>query len=369
MSENERSLAWELMQRGYALPDGPTRASLLEEAVRRAEASGDLDLAFEARRRFIEAATFAGLPEKALVALSWCLAQSDRDPRRFPEAWLLWEYRWVCVGFKRLPQISRRQILDTLDDMQRRYVRCGWSLRPVYARRCHTHMMLGDLDLGRHFLPLWQETPPDKEADCRACEIDFQLECLACLDEDERVIAGAVPILRGDLGCNWIPHKTLARILLPLVRRGRVAEAMRHHRQGYRLIPHNRYFVAQAAEHLVFLVLTDNLAPALKLFEHHLAWTLGTLELDGAFRIYLAVRFLLERLRASGKESVGVRLPEGFDACRTNGAYGVAALEEWFTRAAEGLARRFDARNGNDTYARQLARNRRLKELVVPFPV
>ena len=78
----------ELMDEARCLPNTPTRVAMLEEAVREADLCNDAQLGFEARTELVEAATFSGLREKAMVAYSWCLAHYDRNHCYIP-----W---WFC---------------------------------------------------------------------------------------------------------------------------------------------------------------------------------------------------------------------------------------------------------------------------------
>ena len=75
----------ELLEQAWLLGHCPEQVALAEEAVRLADAHGDVELGFQARELLIEAGAFAGFPEKALVAFTWNLAQCDRDPQRFSE--------------------------------------------------------------------------------------------------------------------------------------------------------------------------------------------------------------------------------------------------------------------------------------------
>lgn len=97
----------ELQEEAWGLPDGPSKLALLEEAVRLADTHQDVELGDEVRADLIRTATFCGYPEKALVAFSWRLAQSDRDPKSFPETDLLWEFKWITDSLPGFPQIAQ----------------------------------------------------------------------------------------------------------------------------------------------------------------------------------------------------------------------------------------------------------------------
>jgi hypothetical protein len=369
MSADYLSDVEELMARADELADGPGRLALIEEAVRLADTHQDLGLGFELRGDLIRTATFSGYPEKSLVAFSWRLAQCDRDPRRFSEYDLLWEYKWVTDSLAAFPQITRGQIDDALTDMARRYERCGLGLQPVHKLRCLLALDMQDLAEARAHYRAWKRAGRDGGSDCLACEHNHEVKYFLATGQDDKALQTAGPILAGPLRCAEIPHATLSLVLFPLLRQGRPGEAMAHHHRGYRLVAGNRKFVGEAGKHLTFLALTDNLARAVKLFEKHLAWAVETRDLLLRFDFYLAARFLLERVAEAGEGALKLRLPASFPAHQEGGRYEVAALAAWFEAALGELAGRFDARNGNDGFARRLHEARGWKEWVTPFPL
>ncbi|HJT77297.1 MAG TPA: hypothetical protein VJ739_08850 [Gemmataceae bacterium] len=369
MSAEANAPVEELLRQAGALEDGPSRIALLEEAVRLADSHNDVALGYRVRKELTKAGTFGGYPEKALVSFSWCLAQCDRRPEEFRDIDLLWHYKWVTNHLALFPQFSREQIEAMLEDMTRRYRRAGVSLRAVQKLRRDLAVEMGDPDAAaRHHL-LWLASPRGWPADCPACDQNALAEYLVFAGKDEAALEAARPILQGTLRCTCIPHCTLALVLLPLFRLGRLAETVAHHQKGYRLILRNRNYLKEAARHLAFLTLTDNLSRCVVLLERHLPWALETAEVGNRFEFYLAARLLAERLRDAGRAAVRLRLPRAFPLYEDGGRYETAVLLAWLEGALQGLAARFDARNGNDSFRRRLAENRRLKEQVIPFPV
>src|SRR5437868_5986567 len=94
----------------WGLEASPAKVAILEQAVQLADSLGDASESFDIRQQLIEAATFGGMEDRALVAFSWCLAQSDKDPDRFPEEDLLWKYKWILAGITDYPGISLAKI-------------------------------------------------------------------------------------------------------------------------------------------------------------------------------------------------------------------------------------------------------------------
>jgi hypothetical protein len=343
--------------------------ALLEEAVRLADTRQDADLGFELREDLIWAATFGGFPEKSLVAFSWRLAQCDRDPERFSERDLLWQYKWIVASLPRFPQISRQQIENLLEDMKQRCLRQGAGMRSVHKVRWLVAMRMHDDAAARKHYAAWNRTRQDFNSDCPACDQDDRVDFQLFLGRDAKALELAQPILNGSLRCLEVPHCTLASLLLPLVRLGRAAEAMPLHHRGYRLIGNNPAFVEQAAEHLVFLALTDNLPKAIGLLEKHLSCALATANLKVRFTFFNVVRFLLERIAESGQATLRLRLPRDFPALEESGRYEVVPLRSWFDGACEDLAAQFDARNGNDGFTRLLDQPKKLRPWVTPCPL
>jgi hypothetical protein len=368
VSEDHVNRILDLLDEASTLDEGPSQVMLLEEAVRLADSHGDVPLGFEARAELIQSCTFGGFPEKALVAFSWCLAQSDRAPDRFSAHDLLWKYKWIVGSLPGFPQIVREQIASALEDMKRRFLQAGAGLQVVHKLQCEIAMDLGDQDVAVRHERDWQQLPRDHLSDCRACEVDAHIDFLLYVGQDERAVAEAEPVLRGELRCAEIPQRTLGRVLLPLLRLGRAGEAMAHHRKGYRMIAGNRKFLNQLANHLTFLTLTGNLPRAVRVLERHLPFALETVELSWRFAFYLAARLLLDQLRAGGKDQLPLRLPSSFPGHRPSGRSAIADLETWFDHELNGLAARFNERNGNDWFSRRIAESQALKRWACRVP-
>jgi hypothetical protein len=357
----------QMLEEAYRLSDGPAKLALLEDAVRLADKNQHLELGDSLRSDLIRTATFAGYPDKALAAFSWRLAQADHDPRRFPESELLWEYKWITESLPGSPQVTRPQIEDMLEDMATRYQRSSASLRAIHKLRCQIAMAMHErAEASKHYRK-WEKTPRDWNTDCAACEQHHRVRFQLFQGKTEDAVEEAEPILRGSLRCAEVPHSTYATVLMPLLQLERLPEAMKYHQKGYRLIAENRKFLDEVAEHITFLTLTDNLAQAVKLFEQHLQWALDTKDLHGRWKFYLAAHFLFGRLVETGQTDLILRLPLSFPLYKEECSYDAEELAAWVEEECRSLAEQFDARNGNEGFAKRLAGNARLKKWVSPF--
>jgi hypothetical protein len=361
----------ELFIQSYYLEEGDAKIMLLEEAVRLADICGDFSLAYDARTLLINAATFGGAPEKAFVAYSWCLAQFDQRgaAEGIDERELLWMYKWILSHVTSFPQISKAQILEMLDDMAARYRRAGYSLRPNYMLRNRIYRFWDEAEAAEFFRKA-QETYRDGTSDCAACELDDAVSFALRRNEDAEAVSLAAPIIQGRLRCGSVPKITFADLLLPLLRLGRVDEAVSLHLQGYRLIARGaKAYISSVADHITFLVLTGNFDRAVRIFEKHLADASSLADLATKFDYYIASWLLHDELPERGRETLKLRLPRTLEVYEESGTYRTADLAAWFLRQLHALAARFDARNESDHFARSIHETAALKQLRFPHPI
>ncbi len=359
----------ELLARATRLKHGEAKVMALEEAVRLADTHGDLDLAFEVRDELIDAATFGGFPDKALVAFAWCRAQAKKNPERFETDLLLWKQKWVVGRLDDFPHITRKQIQDALDDIEQTYARVDAGKRSVLKLRYQTARDMGETAAAEAYWAQWVAAPRDHLTDCRACDLDDEIDHHIDRGEYAQALQKARPILEGRSSCAEIPHLTYASVLYPMLKLGRLEEARDCHMRGYPMIQRNRDFLAAVGEHLEFLALTDNLSRGLELFEKHLGWALDHASWRDRFTFYTAAEFLLSRVVSGGRDTVSLRLPKAFPLHQAKGAYASRELHGWVQSQANEIAARFDTRNGTGHFQRLLERTRGLEKDVSPFPI
>lgn len=367
--EEEFEDAGEIIKQARYMEHGDTRIMLMEEAVRAADRRGDEIEQLNAREELIESATFGAAPEKALVAFSWCLARYNEIGNSYTRWTVLWKYKWIMNTIYCFPQISKEKIEEMHLDMASHYLRAGYSLRPVYESRMHTAMFWGDRKETKKQYNAWQAAPRDSIANCPACETNGQATYYFYLERYEQGLHKAAPLLGGSLKCSTVPQRTYGIVLMPLFRLGRVDEAMQYHRKGYRLIMHNKDYLNSIAEHMVFLVVTDNLERALDVLENYLSWALSASDQSARFKFYKAALLLLDLLQERGKERLWLRLPEAFPLWRESREYEVSELLRWFEDATHSLAKKFNERNGNDYFTRRIDETMQLKKIISPHPM
>lgn len=359
----------ELLRTTWDLEPGPAKVAVFEEAVRLADAQNDVPLAFELREELIEAATFGGSPEVAIVAYAWCLAAFDRDPDNdFNLYGLLWKYKWVLDAAADYPTVGRAQIRDMLADMERRYTAAGFGMHPVHQTAREVYRVMGDFAAAKAAHALVKRSPRDALSNCPACEEHAQVKYYLDQGKPAQAIKKAEPLVAGRVSCAEVPHVTYSYLLLPVLFAGDAATAAEYHRRGVRLIGTNPKHVACAARHLTFLAVTDNLVPAARYLEKHVGNALATTCPAWRFDFAGAAAFVLDRLLARPRP-LRVRVPAGADLPAGLDPTDLTALRDHFRADARELAAAFDARNGNDHFTRRLADLDALHQRVTPAPL
>ena len=347
----------ELLERASALERGPEQVSLIEEALKLADLRRDEDLGYRARTELIEAGTFAGFPEKVLVAFTWCLARCDRDPERFDEFDLLWQYKWVALHLPNFPQIPRAKLEEVFQDMEQRYTRSGRNLRPVHKLRWIMHRDMGEPEAALQAWRAARRLPRDYGADCPACERNDEVAYHLFRGQPKQAIATALPLLSGLESCASVPEVTFARVLRPLLSLGRREEAERYHRQGYPRVRGDRGFLSALGDHLAYAAITSDFPRAREVLSESLRMVLETSDKQEAFAFLCAAVVWADAELAAGSARVPLTLPAQVPG-RGEEGYDLGALAPWLEARAAELAARFDARNGTPHHAERLAQDR-----------
>jgi hypothetical protein len=351
-----------LLEEAEELDYGAERIAKCEEAVRLADEAKHDTAGYAARLGLIQAAVFGGWPEKGFVAFGWCVAKVDADPERFRESRalpgfgllatdLLWVYKWMTLQVPWYPQLAREQLDRTLDDMERRYKKHGLSLRPVHMNRTRVALECDpDPAAAKAHYDKWQWSPRDHYADCEACEISFRVDYLVERGEYERAFEVAAPLLDGRKKCAEVPHVTYGYLLEPARALGRDELAATLSDKGLALVEGQRDFVATVAQHVAHLVARGDLERARVLFERHLPFAVGNRIPKRVLDYYVVGRDLFDALAGAGK-SASLHAPKelGYRGDPSD----LRAIAAHFAAEADPIARRFDARNGNDLVSRR----------------
>ena len=252
--------------------------------------------------------------------------------------------------------------------MERRFREYGAGLFAVLQTKRQVMMSFGDIQGAREAMDGLSREKEGPLKDCPACDLNDQVKFYFLINDPKEALRRASPILADKMKCATVPQTTLAKVLLPLVFEGRLDDAVEYHRKGYSMIGTNPDFLSDAADHIRFLTVTDNLSQAIKALERHLPNAFAARELFARLHFYESAMFLMERC-AEQDPSVKLRVPNEFPLQSDQGKFDAATLARWFYDQAAEIAAQFDARNGNTYRMSELEGVRKLHRKVTPHSI
>ncbi|MFF1595292.1 hypothetical protein ACFVY0_45795 [Streptomyces sp. NPDC058286] len=343
---------FQALQENDQLPYGRTRTVTAEELVDAAEQFAEPGPLAYALFELQEAYTYGSEPRKSPVVFARLLNLFDEQPDVFDERMrhmLFWRFKWVANALRALPEVPLTGLRQWLTEMRDRYVKADLDLQPYYGQAYQLAAHLGeDASLAYE---LWAGRTRTRLSDCEACEVCERALHHLGTGDDERALRTWEPVLAGKDSCQEEPARSVSYALLPLLRTGRTDRARELHLAGYRACRRNPSMAGEVGRHLEFCALTGNEARGLELLAENrnlFAEVESPLDL---LDFLTGVEVLLRRVELLGHDS----LPAAGYAGRT---WTVAGLRAEVRGRADGLAARFDARNG--TTAHTDRRNARL---------
>ncbi|WP_411079653.1 hypothetical protein [Streptomyces sp. cmx-18-6] len=333
------------LQENGRLPYGRTRTVTAEELVDAAERFDEPVPLIHALLGLQEAYTYGSDPRKSPVVFARLLTLFDERPDVFDgrvRHQLFWRFKWVANALRALPEIPTASLRQWLGEMRDRYEKEGLGLQPYYGQTYQLAAHTGeDTTLAYE---LWASRRRTPYSDCEACETCERALYHLAAGDDERALDGWAPVLAGKESCQEEPARSVSYALLPLLRTGRADRARELHLAGYRACRRNPSMAGEVGRHLEFCALTGNEARGLEL----LAENRNLLdEVDSPLDqldFLTGVEVLLRRVESLGHGE----LPVSGYAGR---AWTVAGLSAEVRGRGDGLAARFDTRNGTTAHS------------------
>lgn len=340
---------YEALRQNRRRPYGRPRTVTAEELAEAAEQFDEPLPLVHALLELHEAYDYGSEPRKSPVVFARLLNLFDERPDVFDETLrhqLFWRFKWVANALTQVPEVPLSALRAWLEEMRDRYRRAGLGLQPYYRQAYELAVHTGE-DATAAF-ELWTGQPRTGLSDCEACETCARARHHLDAGDDTRALAVWEPVLRGQESCMEEPARSISYALLPLVRTGDTERARALHLVGYRAGRRNPSMAGEVGRHLEFCALTGNEARGMELLAEN-----RTLfdEVDSPLELLdflTGVEVLLRRVEGLGHG----RLPASGWGGRS---WTVASLLAEVRERADGIAARFDERNGTDAHARRRA--------------
>lgn len=348
----------EIICHADALPVSVEKIASYEQAIKFADAHGNIHDGYLARKKILRPAIWSGEPNKAIIAYSWCLAQTDKQPDIFPEDEIMWEYKWIINHTVAFPCVSRTQIDNLLHDMQQRYLRNGGGERPVLEMRMSLAIRSGEFSQARELYQKWKFIERDRFSDCPACEQDTHVYAhLFAFNDFEMALKYAQPIFSGELSCASIPDYTVSYMLEPLIDNGYIERAREYYDKYAWSLDDSKHSLFCYSSYLRFAII-DQRRETPEKFVQLFNWALDSVDKENIFDFLIPAKYFLQQCLNKGTTNLNILLPANIKKIAGS---DIASMLAWVNKNIQLIADEFDQRNGNSYYNFRLSAVEKLK--------
>ncbi len=352
-SESYEAQVSELMDQADELPYSPAKISLLEQAVRIADTHNDVPLAYHCRQELLTAAIFGGRPELLIIHFSWSVAKFDENPDDYDMFDLLWKFKWICHAGNDFPSVSAEQVESILADFKRRLDLLQLGLHPYLSTRLKVCLECGRLDEMADLIHQLESTPRTSLSDCHACVDNLCVQAFLELEQQELALHSFESLITSRRSCVEVPLVTYSKLFPVWLQRGEIELAAKYHAKSFSKICRNPEYLESLAEHLSYLVATEDWTKAAKAvrvgFDY---WSHATSMADRWFFLNRLIPYLNQSQSRQLKQ-VRLNVPSEISVSSVKGKCDVSELLGWAVPLRDELAKQFDERNGNDYFTRR----------------
>jgi hypothetical protein len=326
------------------------RITLLKQAINLADTHNDIEWGFDLRLDLIMDEKETSRCNESLPAFTWILDAYDKNHELFNEENFLWEYKWMLGSVRRNSLISLEQIESIAEDYKTRLLRNGYSLRPYYTTKAHLALFLNNLDDARKYIDLRNKEIRDGMANCRACELDDDVELELRLGNFEKALTVGNNMLTKKVTCTHMPFSCYCACIKYFREAGNMGKAYEYYQKAEADLAElsDTSPIAEIGIMLRFLTDYDS-EKAWSFFEQHAHWNIDSEDyLDFIFSMNA-----LPLLKNGGSRILNVN--SSLEWYKEDNTYDLKEIYNYYHKKAKDLAERFDRRNRNDYFGEQLA--------------
>ncbi|MDR0726385.1 MAG: hypothetical protein LBF59_10330 [Prevotellaceae bacterium] len=338
-----------LIQRdGLSSPND--KIALLKQAINLADAHNDVEWGFDLRLDLIRDEKETSRCDESLPAFTWILDAYDKNPEQLDEEGFLWEYKWMLGSVRRNRLISLEQIDSIAEDFKTRLLRNGYSLRPYYTTKAHLALFLNNLEDARKYIDLRNQEVRDEMSNCRACELDDDVELELRLGNFEKALTVGNSMLTKKVTCVHMPFSCYCTCVKYFQKAGDMTKAYEYFQKAEADLT-NLSDTSQISEiGILIRFLTDyDREKAWTFFESHAHWNLNSED-------YLDFLFSVSVLPLLASEAGKVlNINPSLEWYREDNTYDLKEVYNFYYEKAKALSEQFDERNGNSYFSEQFA--------------
>lgn len=334
---------------------GPHKIKAIANAIEQADAAEDHYWRLLFRYMYASEATFHDDPPKAMpVAAEFAnIFEEHPDVLGEPgkEAYLM-IMQMAIDPIVSLPQIPLEQWEQMMEQFWLLIKRFHLGHRVFWWQKCRFTIYLDKQKAFEYYQKFWR-TGRDALSDCRACERCYGVRMHLLMGDKEGAEEQAKPIKSKHLRfCGDTPHLMLLAYIEDSMDHGDLKTALPYARELKRIGHRDKGDLSYMGAVLRCFAYDDK-TTAIELIEEGLPWTVSMWDQKKIYDFYKGTWTVFHQIRKE-RETLQIHLPDKLPIYREDQTYSLEELENWFYEQLQELAKRFDKRNGTDSFQENL---------------
>lgn len=251
-----------------------------------------------------------------------------------------------------LPQIPISQWEAMMEEFRGLVKRFNLGHRVYWWQLCHFMIYLDKQKAFEYFQRFWK-TGRDALSDCRACERCYAIRMYLLMEDEENAAVHAKPIKSRHIRfCSDTPHLMLLAYIEYAMDHGDLKTAIPYARELKRIGHRDRGDLSYIGAVLRCFAYSD-LETGIQLMTEAFPWTVGMWNQKMVYDFYKGAWTVFHQL-SKQKDSILLELPEQLSCYQSDNIYSTKEMEQWIYEQTNKIAKRFDQRNGTDSFHKDL---------------
>ena len=326
------------------------RINFIKQAINIADAHNDMQWGYDLRYDLINEESNTANCIDSFPAFAWMLNAYDNDPEIFSVELILGKYRWMINESFFNINVSMAQLQQMLVDFKMRLQDNGYSLRTYYLTKADLGFFLYDIKMIEENLGLSCDEEVNHDFDDWISEMYADLEFSLRKNNFEAAAQIERKLSLHNMTYSYYPLIIYSSFVRHYTRTKKYDLANNYFTKAEESLANmgNDQSILTPVSKLIQFLSVYNKPRAWKFFEQYVNLTLNC---DDCTKVFF-VMDVINLLKDKGTKILHVdpQLPW----YRSDNTYNVADLYQYYYNMGSHLIKRFDERNGSNSYARQL---------------
>ncbi|MCI4670605.1 MAG: hypothetical protein MRZ79_20895 [Bacteroidia bacterium] len=328
------------------------KAQGLKNLIHKLRGMDEDDLEYDIRTKLIS--TMYHLytnAEEEMANFAWLLQYEEKNPSYFITHSVMWYYKWMANRLASIPSAPLDRIFAILEDMGKRYQERQYGLRPVYAKYKNLYLLMGEAEKATEYFNKEQEADTTSMDDCYACQLNGNLDYYLLLEDYEKVLENAQPLLNREYTCGRVPESTYREVVYAYLEMENWEMVEKYTDEGLQILEKDYSFVGNLITFMFSYALLGRFSDARQMMEISLQKVLEVKSPYDMMNCYTSIEIFMEILSVKGETEIQLPAPIK-EKLKDLGlrSSSIREYKQFFGEKARDLRRQFDKRNGNTYY-------------------